>query len=88
MKQISNSHKAVVSVRFWGELAAGALSALMVAVTSVWPQWIEDVFGADPDAGSGEAEWGFTAGLCAFAILMFVLARREWKRAALGRSLG
>jgi hypothetical protein len=88
MRQISNPPHPKMPVRFWTELAAGIVSAVAVAITSVWPQWIEDVFGADPDAGSGQAEWGITAGLCAFAVVMFVLARREWKRAAIGRSLG
>jgi len=60
--------RAKISALFCVELAAGALSALAFAVTSIWPQWIEAVFGADPDGGSGEAEWGVTAGLCAFAV--------------------
>ncbi len=77
-----------ISIRFWIELAAGALSGLAVVVTSIWPQWIENVFGTDPDAGSGQAEWGITAGLCALTAVMFVLARREWRRAAADSSLG
>lgn len=68
------------SLRFWVELAAGTASMIMVAVTSLWPQWIEVVFGLAPDAGSGETEWGLTVGLCIFAVVMFVAARLEWRR--------
>lgn len=86
MKQILGLLRAKMSFQFWVELAAGTLSALMFVVTSVWPQWIEAVFGFDPDGGSGEAEWSLEAGLCAFTLLMFVAARREWKRAAVAGS--
>jgi len=88
MKQILGPLRAKASVRFWVELAAGILSALMLVIASVWPQWIEAVFGVDPDGGTGEAEWGVAVGLCAFTLLMFVAARREWKRAASTGSLG
>ena len=88
MKQILSPLRAKVSVQFWIELTAAILSALMFVVTSVWPQWIEAVFGVDPDGGSGVAEWGLEAGLCAFTLLMFVAARREWKRTAGTGSVG
>jgi len=87
MRQILNTAKTKISARFWVELVAGAVSVVAVAVTSIWPQWIEAVFGADPDAGSGEAEWGLTVAFCAFAVVMFALARREWKRVNLGENL-
>jgi hypothetical protein len=73
-------------LRFWVELAAGTASVIMVAVTSLWPQWIEAVFGFAPDAGSGETEWGLTAGLCALAVIMFVGARLERRRAVAARA--
>ena len=73
-------------LRFWVALAAGTASLLAVAVTSLWPQWIEAVFGFAPDADSGETEWGLTAGLCALAVIMFVAARLEWRRAVAARA--
>ena len=74
--------RATVSTRFWVESSAGVLSAVALLVTLAWPQWIETVFGADLDGGSGEAEWGLTAGLCALTVVMLLAARREWKRVA------
>lgn len=88
MRQVSGPRTTKVSVRFWIELVTGVLSALAFAVTTIWPQWIEAVFGADPDGGSGEAEWGLTAGLCVFALVMLIAARREWKRASMAGSMG
>jgi hypothetical protein len=67
-------------LRFWVELAVGTASLIMMAATSLWPQWIEAVLGLAPDADSGETEWGLTAGLCIFAVVMFVAARLEWRR--------
>ena len=66
--------------RLWAELSAGTASLIMVAVTSLWPQWIEAVIGLAPDADSGETEWGLTAGLCILAAVMFIAARLEWCR--------
>ena len=43
----------------------------MFVLTLVWPDWIEGIFGADPDGGNGSAEWGWTA---AFAVAAFILA--------------
>ena len=68
------------SLRFWVELVMGTVSLIMLAVTSLWPQWIETVFGFAPDAESGETEWDLIAGLCIFAAVMFVAARLEWRR--------
>jgi hypothetical protein len=72
-------------LRFWVELAVATVSLVMLAVTSLWPQWIEAVFGFAPDADSGETEWGLTAGLCALAVIMFFAARLEWRRAVAAR---
>jgi len=62
-------------LRFWVEFVMGTVTLIMLAVTSLWPQWIETAFGLAPDADSGETEWGLTAGLC-----IFVAARLEWRR--------
>jgi hypothetical protein len=69
-----------IGLRFWAELSAGTASLIVVAVTSLWPQWIEAVFGFAPDADSGETEWGLAVGLCILAAVMFIAARLEWRR--------
>jgi len=65
--------------RFQIEVALAALSAFLLAITLIWKDWIEIVFGIDPDRGSGELEWVIVA-LCTLASLAFVaLARANWK---------
>lgn len=57
-------------------VAFGALGLLALLV----PQWVEAVFGADPDAGSGAAEWLVVVGAAAAALSATVPARRGWQR--------
>ena len=37
--------------RFWVELAVAVVSVFLVLLTLVWRDWIEEVFGVDPDHG-------------------------------------
>lgn len=67
-----------LSPRLIVEVGLSALCAVLVPVTAVWPDWIEAVFGVDPDHHSGEAEWGIVLALLAAAVVCGVLARREW----------
>jgi hypothetical protein len=67
-------------VRFWAECSLAALAAVLAVLTAVWPNWIELLFGADPDGGDGSAEWGIVATLVVVAIIFAVLARFEHKR--------
>ncbi len=55
--------------RCWTEIAFGAGCVALLALTVAWPDWIEGVFGVDPDAGSGALEWGLVVlAACAFAL--------------------
>lgn len=54
-----------------GLLAAFCLVALIV--TAVWPDWIEEVTGLEPDNGSGTVEWLF---LGVVGVLFLVFAVR------------
>lgn len=65
--------------RFWVESALAAAAALLAAVTAVWADWIELVFGADPDGGSGALEWLIVALAAALAVGFAALARAEWR---------
>ena len=72
---------------FWVEAALSACSSLLVVLTVVWPHWIEGVFGVDPDHHSGSFEWMVVIACCLVTVGFGVLARREWRNAALTRGL-
>jgi uncharacterized membrane protein SirB2 len=70
-----------MKARIWIELASGAVGAALAFVSSLWPQWIEMLFDAEPDGGSGEAEWLVTALFLLVAVVSFALAGFERRRA-------
>jgi hypothetical protein len=69
-----------IRLRFWGECALAGLAAVLAVLTAIWPDWIELLFGADPDGGDGSTEWGIVAALAVVAILFAALARFEHRR--------
>lgn len=66
--------------RFWLEAALSTVSAVMAVVTLVTRDWIEVVFGVDPDHGSGALEWALVVGLALVAVTLGAMARLEWRR--------
>jgi len=66
--------------RFRIEAALGTASFALLVLTLVWHDWIETVFGADPDQGSGLAEWLVVAVLAVVTITFAVLARMDLRR--------
>ena len=66
--------------RFWFETAASSACAVLFVVTLVWPRWMEILFQADPDHGSGQLEWLILLVTLTTSVLASVLARREWRR--------
>jgi hypothetical protein len=55
--------------RFRTEIALGGGSLVLLALTVLWPDWIELAFGVDPDGGSGALEWALVAlAVCAAAL--------------------
>jgi hypothetical protein len=70
--------------RIRGELFLAGAAAALGLVTIFWRDWIEIVFGVDPDHGNGSLEWLFVAALLAMSVTLFVLAR--WERSRLYQS--
>ncbi|HEV7886380.1 MAG TPA: hypothetical protein VGO92_02400 [Acidimicrobiales bacterium] len=71
-----------VTLRFWTETVCSAVTALSAVLTLLWKDWIELVFRVDPDHHSGSLEWQLVAAAAAVSVATAVLARRDWRRAA------
>jgi hypothetical protein len=69
--------------RFWLESSLGLITGAVAIITLFWHDWIETIFGIDPDQGSGSAEWLVVAILLAVTSVLFIGARLEWRRARL-----
>lgn len=70
-----------LGVAFWVEAVLSAWGVFLGLLTIVWHDWIEGVFGVDPDHGNGSAEWIAVVVLLAIGAIAGALARREWRRA-------
>ena len=70
--------------RYWLEVVCSAVAGLLGVLTAIVPDWIEEVFHVDPDAGSGALEWGIVVVLFVIAIALALSARREYARAQRG----
>jgi hypothetical protein len=62
------------TTRFWIELGVAAASGLLCVLTLIQRDWVELIFGVDPDHGSGALEWAIVGGLAALAVLCAALA--------------
>jgi hypothetical protein len=69
-------------VRMIVEFVLAGIFVLLAIVTAVNPQWIETVFGIDPDRGSGALEWIIVA---LFGVLALVAAGLGTRTAVLRR---
>jgi hypothetical protein len=66
------------NVWFRIEVALGSLSLLAFIATLIWADWIELLFGVDPDGGDGTLERVVVLCLtAATVVVMAVLARRN-----------
>jgi DMSO/TMAO reductase YedYZ heme-binding membrane subunit len=74
-----------VKPTFWVECALASFSVFLVVLTAVWHDWIEGIFGFDPDHHNGSFEWELVVVCCALAVLFATLARREWRMTATAR---
>jgi hypothetical protein len=65
--------------RFWIESGMGVLSATLALLTLIWPDWIERIFGYEPDAGNGSIEVSLTVAMAIATVVLALLARSEWR---------
>ena len=77
-----------VRVRFWFEVSVAASAGFLAALTLVWRDWIEGVFGVDPDRHTGSLESVIVAALVVAAMLAGSAARLEWRRPLLSAGAG
>jgi hypothetical protein len=68
--------------RFWIQSGLAVLSGLLCVLTLVRRDWIEAIFGVDPDAHSGALEWLIVVVLVVFTALFTARARSDWRGAA------
>jgi hypothetical protein len=80
--RIPDATKIPPSRRVRIEVALGVASAVLLALTMAWPDWIERFFGLAPDAGDGSAEWGLALAFGVAALVFFADAGRMWRRRA------
>lgn len=68
------------------EMVLAVISAALCVLTLVFPEWIEELTGLEPDAGSGALEWLVAGVFLVAAVVTAVLARRDYRRLAADRS--
>ncbi len=67
---------------FWIEVAGAVISSALFLLTLLSQEWIEVVFGVDPDHGNGSLEWVLVVSSALLTITLVVLARLEWRKTA------
>ena len=67
--------------RFWIEAGTATVTSVLFLITLVQGDWIEIVFGVDPDNRNGTLEWLIVGVLLVVTITLFTLASYEWRRA-------
>jgi disulfide bond formation protein DsbB len=72
--------------RFWFEMGVAIVTSMLFVITLVRNDWIETVFGVDPDNNNGTLEWLIVGVLLAVTIALFILASYEWRRARIAVS--
>ena len=67
--------------RFWLETGIAIVSGMLFIITLVQRDWLEIVFGVDPDNRNGTLEWLIVGALLVVTVTLFTLASYEWRRA-------
>lgn len=61
--------------------SSGSITGAVAVITLFWHDWIEIIFGVDPDKGNGSAEWLVVVILLAVTSVLVLGVRLEWRRA-------
>lgn len=67
-------------IRFGVEVALAVLTAALAVLTLISREWIELLFGFDPDNGSGALEWAIVVALVIASAALALIARWDWRR--------
>jgi hypothetical protein len=67
-------------IRFWIEVALAVLAVGLAVLTLITREWIELLFGIDPDQGSGALEWAIVIALFVASLALALVARWDRKR--------
>ena len=78
---------------FWVMISAAMITGTLALTTAIVPDWIELIFGWNPDHHDGSVErwsviWLIFAGLCFVTVVLVAAATREWRRMSAGGSSG
>ena len=65
----------------WLSAVLTLLATTCAVITFINPQWIESLFDASPDAGSGESERSLTVFFVILSVVMLVITVWRWRRA-------
>jgi len=68
-----------VRARFWLEVVSTSMAAVGT-LTLVRKDWIEAIFGVDPDHHSGSLEWSIVTASFAVTLIAALLASVNWRR--------
>ena len=68
------------TLRFWLETVMATMTGALLVLTLVTRDWIEAVFGVDPDQHNGSLEWLLVAVLLAATLALSASARAEWRK--------
>jgi hypothetical protein len=66
--------------RFYVEAGLSTAGLALLVLTLISQEWIEVLFGVDPDHGDGSFEWLVVAVLAIVTVASAVSARIEWRR--------
>jgi uncharacterized membrane protein YdcZ (DUF606 family) len=81
MRDMEDHHMKSSRRRMWIEIGLAIGSVILLVLTLVNGEWIEELFGVEPDAGSGILEWALTLGLLGATIVLGSMARGNARRA-------